>query len=168
MLEAETFAFAATPMISAAPIRTLTSIDAFRGAIPVLESVLGVVLPTTPVRIAVDDGLYLWSGPNSWLAVGAAPAALAPISPYAAITDQTDGRAVFYVAGPNAPEALAKLVPIDLHESVFPPNGTALTLAGHIPVQLWREGEVFALACFRSFAHSLYESLTEACREFEG
>jgi sarcosine oxidase subunit gamma len=168
MLEAESFTFPATPMVSAAPLRPLTSIAVFKNAVPALQAALGVALPVTPTGKAVNDVLYLWSGPDAWLAVGAEPAKLTVARPYAAITDQTDGRAVFYVAGPHATEALAKLVPIDLHESVFSPYGTALTLAGHIPVQLWREGEVFALACFRSFAHSLYASLIEACREFEG
>ncbi|MDR3520346.1 MAG: hypothetical protein P4L54_01895 [Acidocella sp.] len=168
MLEAESITYPATAMVSVAPLRPLVSIAAFKNAVPALEAALGVALPATPVGIVVKDVRYLWSGPDAWLALGAAPAALAAARPYAAITDQTDGRAVFYVVGPHATEALVKLVPIDLHESVFPPNGTALTLAGHIPVQLWREGEVFALACFRSFAQSLYASLIEACREFEG
>ncbi len=168
MLKAESFTFSATPMVSAAPLRPLTSIAAFKNTAVDLEAALGVALPTTAVGITCNDVLYLWAGPYSWLALGAAPTILAAVSPYAAITDQTDGRSIFHIAGPHATEALAKLVPIDLHESVFPLNGTALTLAGHIPVQLWREGEVFALACFRSFAQSLYASLIEACREFEG
>ena len=167
MLEAVSFSYSATPMVSTAPMRTLTSLAAFKNAVPALEAALGVVLPVTPVSIMVENVLYLWSGPNTWLAVGEVPR-LAEARPYAAITDQTDGRAVFYIAGPHSTAALAKLVPIDLHETIFPSNGTALTLAGHISVQLWREGEVFALACFRSFAQSLYESLIEACREFEG
>ncbi|MDE8342246.1 MAG: hypothetical protein POG24_00320 [Acidocella sp.] len=168
MLEADSFTYPATPIVSAAPLRPLTSIAAFKNAVPALQAALGVALPVTPVSITVNDVLYLWSGPDAWLAVGAPPSMLAAARPYAAITDQSDGRMVFFVKGPHASEALAKLVPIDLHETVFPADGTALTLAGHISVQLWREREVFALACFRSFAHSLYESLTEACREFEG
>ncbi|HQT40460.1 MAG TPA: hypothetical protein PK231_13595 [Acidocella sp.] len=168
MLEAESFTYPATPMVSVATLRPLVSIAAFKNAVPALEAALGLALPLTPVSIVVNDVRYLWSGPEAWLALGAPPASLAAARPYAAITDQTDGRAIFHLAGPHATEALAKLVPIDLHETVFPPNGTALTLAGHISVQLWREGEVFALACFRSFAQSLYASLIEACREFEG
>jgi len=45
---------------------------------------------------------------------------------------------------------------------VFGEDSTALTLAGHIPVQIWREDGQFAVACFRSFAKSLYHALIEA------
>jgi sarcosine oxidase subunit gamma len=72
------------------------------------------------------------------------------------------------VRGPAARDALAKLLPIDLHRAGFAEDATALTLAGHIGVQIWRSGEDrFELACFRSYAEALYGALREAAREFE-
>jgi sarcosine oxidase subunit gamma len=80
----------------------------------------------------------------------------------AAVTDQSDGKILLLLGGPDPRETLQKLLPIDLHESSFGPDATALTLAGHIPVQVWREDQKFALACFRSYGKSLYHALTEA------
>ncbi|HQT64934.1 MAG: hypothetical protein B7Z75_10575 [Acidocella sp. 20-57-95] len=165
MLEAEIFPFVATAMVTPEPVLPLVSLAAFHGQTAALQAALGVALPLTPKSVRVGETLYLWSGPDAWLVVGGAVEALT--TPFAAMTDQADGRSVFTVSGPHARDALAKLVPIDLHEQVFADGATALTLAGHIGVQIWREGEAFRLACFRSFAQSLYASLIEACREFE-
>jgi heterotetrameric sarcosine oxidase gamma subunit len=66
------------------------------------------------------------------------------------------------ICGPGTREALAKLIPIDLHPSAFPPDATALTLAGHISVQIWNTPNGFELSCFRSYTETLYEALIEA------
>ncbi len=166
MLEAELFPLAATAMVQMDPVLPLISIAAFHGQTAALSAALGVELPLTATSVRAGQALYLWSGPDAWLVVGGDVDTLT--TPHAAVTDQTDGRAVFSVSGPHARDALAKLIPIDLDDSVFPDGATALTLAGHIGVQIWRDGEAFRLACFRSFAQSLYASLIAACHEFEG
>jgi sarcosine oxidase subunit gamma len=144
----------------AMPHRRIFSIAVFRGREAALNAALGVELPVTPRRV----GDYLWSGPGTWLAL-AEPPDLAGI---AAVTEQGDGLFCFAVHGTHARMALAKLVPIDLHESAFAPDAVALTLAGHIGVRIWREGEAFVLACFRSFAGALSDALEAACEAFEG
>ena len=168
MLEAAKSPYPSTAFIQPREPRGIVSLMAFRGQADALNKSLGVTLPLAPRRITADDTTYLWSGPNTWLAIGPAVASLEQkAASFAALTNQSDGQSLFAVAGPFARAILAKLVPIDLHESVFPPDAVALTLAGHINIRLWREEDSFVLACLRSFAGALYHALVEATAEFE-
>jgi len=154
MLDAFEPAFPAHSMVSPLPFRRMFSIAVYRGQEAALNAALGVVLPVTPRQV---EG-YLWSGPGAWLALRELP----DLTGIAAVTEQSDGLCCFAVTGPLARTALAKLLPIDLHESAFAPDAVALTLAGHIGVRVWREEEKFILACFRSFAGALHEALLGA------
>jgi sarcosine oxidase subunit gamma len=168
MLDAVSWQFAETEMLRVAPFTSIFSVSAFHGAKPGLDAALAVTLPQSPNFVRQNGFVYMWSGPNSWLVFGADMADLAAAKPYAAITEQSDGRVVFEVAGAHAKLALAKTVPIDLHDDAFAIGATALTLAGHINVQIWRVADThYHLACFRSFAIALYDTLNLSCREFE-
>jgi methylglutamate dehydrogenase subunit D len=163
-----------TGMVSLAPVRSILSVTAYHDGLERLQTALGVVLPATPRRVTADGIIFLWSGPASWLAVagtddlGFESYITEVAKGFASVTDQSDGRVIFRVHGAHARDALAKLVPIDLHPRVFAPDATALTLAGHITVQLWQADDgAYELACFRSFAEALYGALVEACREYE-
>ncbi len=152
------------------PQRSIAGIAAFENCLVPLQAALGV-LPGPNCQLRNDNILYLWAGPESWLAIGAEDdpdfdLALANrCTGLAAVTDQSDGRVILQIKGRNVRDSLAKLLPIDLHPSVFPPDATALTLAAHIPVQIWQTAEnIFELACFRSYAETLYEALVEANR----
>jgi heterotetrameric sarcosine oxidase gamma subunit len=163
MLEEAASPFPGTACVQALEPRVMVSLAAFKGQSGALNQALGVELPRTPWRIVTPDLIYLWSGPDSWLAMGPGASELGQkIGHLAVTTAQSDGLSLFRVSGPFARVILGKLVPIDLHESVFPPDGVALTLAAHIGIRLWREEDGFVLACFRSFAGSLYHALTEA------
>jgi heterotetrameric sarcosine oxidase gamma subunit len=167
MLEAALSPFPSTAFVHVLGPRPMVSLAAFKGQNAALNEALGVELPRTPRRITAPNLIYLWSGPDSWLAIG--PDALElgkKIAHLAAITDQSDGQSLFRISGPFARAILGKLVPIDLHESAFPPDGVALTRAAHIGIRLWREEDSFVLGCFRSFAGSLHLALTEAAAEF--
>ena len=161
-------------MVELAPMRSMASIALVGDDLKLLLDVLGGMLPLPGRILQAGDTLYLWSGPASWLALanGDDPdfgSTLAQrLAGVAAVTDQSDGQAILRVHGASARAALAKLLPIDLHPRVFTENATAMTLAGHINVQIWRSGEDgFELACFRSFAGALYEALCDSCREFQ-
>lgn len=151
------------------PQRSIAGIALFNEQLAELQDALGVILPGPGKQLRHHHILYLWSGPENWLAV--APEddpdfdlkLVQSCAGLAAVTDQSDGRTILQINGPNARDALAKLIPIDLHPSTFPPDATALTLAGHIPIQIWAaEEDGFELVCFRSYAETLYEALTEA------
>jgi len=140
MLDAQTIWFSAADSVQAAPFRSIVSLA---GRAAEFLSETGVT-PPAPGRVARHGGvMYLWAGPETWLAM-ADDADLedrlrAQAGPEVAITDQSDGKFVLFVHGPRARKILAKLVPIDLDEEAFDEDATALTLAGHIPVQIWRE-----------------------------
>jgi sarcosine oxidase subunit gamma len=160
MLEAFEPALPAHPMLHRLPARPMFSIAVFHGREAALNEALGVTLPVTPRQA----GGFLWAGPGAWLALHPPP----DLSGIAAVTAQGDGLCGIAVTGADARAALAKLLPIDLHEDAFPPDAVAITLAGHIGVRVWRDGDAFVLACFRSFAGALYEALVLACQEFSG
>jgi sarcosine oxidase subunit gamma len=128
----------------------------------------GLTLPATPRCLSFGEDLYIWSGPGAWLVMSADASfetRLRNMAPAAKITLQTDGRTLLRFDFPAARAVLAKLVPIDLHESAFPGDATALTIAAHIPVQIWRDGDAFVLACFRSYARALADAILEALPE---
>ncbi|WP_168879786.1 sarcosine oxidase subunit gamma family protein [Rhizobium sp. P28RR-XV] len=79
------------------------------------------------------------------------------------ISDQSHGRVRIRVSGLNAAQVLNKGTAVDLNPSAFPVGSTAMTLFGHISMQLTRTGsDDFELTVLRSFAESLYEEIEEA------
>lgn len=169
MLDANLLPFEATSCVQPVPHRSIVSIAGFRGQ----GAAVNLALPATPCQVSQGGVIYLWSGPNAWLAVSENPALYEEISErlngIAAVTEQSDGLVLLRVIGPHARNILAKLVPIDLHPSAFAPDAVAITLAGHIGVRIWQDEDgAFILACFRSFAGALYHSLVEASHEFNG
>lgn len=76
------------------------------------------------------------------------------------VSDQSHGRVRIGVSGLLATDLLSKGTAVDLHPSAFPEGRTAMTLFGHISMQLTRTGaDRFELTVLRSFAESLYEEL---------
>ncbi len=161
----------ATAQLQPMAHRCIVSLAAYPDMTAKLKRALGVKLPVTPFRVSHLSSTYLWAGEGRWLVLSENPALesnlRAVAKSCAAITDQSDGRFLLRVTGSNRRDVLARLVPIDLHESVFAPDATALTLAGHISIQLWQEEDSFVLSCASSYADALYESLHAASREFE-
>lgn len=156
----------------------VVSIAARRGQIPALQDAIqrrwGLGLPTTPRWVGDDRLAFVWSGAGQWLALaepsaGDLEAGLRErLSGIASITAQSDGRVVLRVSGPHVRDVLATGVPIDLHPRVFKPGHTAMTLAGHIGVQVRQldDQPTFDLMAFRGFASDLYGWLTEAGQTF--
>jgi len=84
------------------------------------------------------------------------------------IFDQSDGRVVFRLSGPNARRILAKGIASDLHPTMFEIGTSSNVLCGHISVNLARTGEnEFELIVMRSFAVALFDDLRVMGREFD-
>jgi methylglutamate dehydrogenase subunit D len=138
----------------------------------------GLLLPRGPQRAAAGDVAFAGTGPGVWLASrelggnGFAFTLQQEIGDLAAVTDQSDGYAVLRLAGPKLRNALAKLVPLDLHPAAFKPGDVASTVASHMGVTLWRLGDaadgtpVVELAVFRSLAGSFWHALSASAAEF--
>jgi sarcosine oxidase subunit gamma len=138
----------------------------------------GVLLPDGPHRAAAGGVAFAGTGPGAWLAMqesgGNAFAAVLEqeIGAIAAVTDQSDGYAVLRLAGPKVRNALAKLVPLDVHPAAFKPGDVASTVASHMGLTLWRLEDaadgapVFEIAVFRSLAGSFWHALSLSAAEF--
>jgi heterotetrameric sarcosine oxidase gamma subunit len=149
MLDASFPVLAATAAITPLGPRRICSLAA-----PKVE---GLDLPKAGLRA----GGVIWNGPGSWLVLEEEAADLAARTG-GRVTDQSDGLFLFSISGPLAREILKRLVPVDVREGQFGADAAAITHAAHIGVRIWREGEAFILACFRSFAPSLHHALVEA------
>lgn len=84
-----------------------------------------------------------------------------------AITPLSHSRTCIFVAGAEAREVLAKGVPLDFHPDVFRVDQFALTGLDHTPVLIHRSGEYhYELYAMRTFAHSVWEWITDAAWPF--
>lgn len=143
--------------------------------------VLDLLLPTEPNSSASKNSITaLWLGPDQWLLT-------CPIDDTAffinslrdalndthcAITDISDGRVSFSLAGPSARDVLAKGCPLDLHPRVFETGQCAQSLLAKVDVLLHlraddpQSGPTFDLYVARSFAHYLWAWLEDAGLEY--
>lgn len=85
------------------------------------------------------------------------------LSPFAAISDISDGLCHLLLDGPLARAALARLVPLDLRPDSFGPHAAVLTLLGKQKISLRRAGpEGFEIITARSLAKSAAEDIRAA------
>ncbi len=138
----------------------------------------GVELPRGPYRVSAGDVAFAGVAPESWLVTSEidshrfAASLKEGLDAVAAVADQSSGYAVLRLSGPNLREALAKMLPIDLHPRSFRTGDVAATLAAHVGATLWRlqdaaDGSpVFEVAVYRSYAASFWHSLASSAAEF--
>jgi methylglutamate dehydrogenase subunit D len=141
-----------------------------------LRKVLSLELPPGPRRTSAGDVAFLGVGPGAWLATleqggnAFARGLNEGFGELASISDQTDGLAVLRVTGLKVRDALARLVPLDLHPREFKVGNVASTRAALVGVTLWRledlDGSaVFEIALYRSLAGSFWRALCSASAE---
>jgi heterotetrameric sarcosine oxidase gamma subunit len=128
--------------------------------------------PHTPHAVCGVSLDLLWSGPSQWLAVSVRsqmPAELSlELAGIAAVTDQTDARAVLRLNGPHVRDVLGKGCPVDLHDRAFRRGDTIVTAIGGIGVQIWWADvdDAVHLAVPRSMAGSFWSWLLPSAQEF--
>lgn len=132
----------------------------------VLREHCGVDLPLPGRQSISGNDALLWSGPDRFLVVrdagdGESAGELgAKLQGLAYVADVSSSRTVLNVSGASAAEHLSRTLPIDLHPRAFPPGSVAMTLAAHIPVQVWRpDAYSFRLAVASSLAASFQRQL---------
>lgn len=137
-----------------------------------LSERFGLSLPEAGAAHVEGERGLIWSAPGQWLAVVPSPHALRDLPEalrgLAAVTDQSDSRALVRVSGPKARALLVKGVAVDLHPRAFGPGRAAVTSIAHIGVQLWQRdaGPTYEIAVARSFAGSFWRWLEHASAEF--
>jgi heterotetrameric sarcosine oxidase gamma subunit len=137
----------------------------------------GIEPPNAPRRVARGDVGIAGIAPGVWLATresggNAFAESLRPLlDDCASITDQSDAYVILGLAGPKVREALAKLIPIDIHPRTFQAGAVAQTLCGYVNVMLWRLEDsggdpTFEIWVGRSLAISLYQAISHSSAEF--
>ena len=109
-----------------------------------------------------------WAGPDQYYVMGMPFAEVKQkLGPLASCSDQSHGRVIIRIAGPQARRLLAKGTPVDLYADEFPIGKCALTQMAHAGVHLVRTGEdAFEVSVFRGFAESFWQWLTGQAEEF--
>ena len=132
------------------------SILAFRGEERSVVAILAA-LPAGRVRNA---------GPGEWLLVSG-DAAQAPEIGGAMVVDQTHGRTLFRLSGPDCIDILMRGVAVDLAGGALPEGGSANMAFGHLSINLARlPANTYEMIVGRSFAESLYHDIRQAGRAF--
>jgi methylglutamate dehydrogenase subunit D len=132
----------------------------------------GLELPMKPSATGGDELTMVWAGPSQWLAVSRKPGVAGRLSDalkgLAAVSDQSDGRAVLMLEGAHVREMLTKGCPVDLHPRSFSRGDAIVTAMAGIGVQLWQmpESDAFHVAIARSMAGSFWSWLTHSAAEF--
>lgn len=139
-----------------------------------VEKQMELELPSGSSVTRSSDWTVVWAGPNRWLFLsdeeGRFGALFELLFTHAAISDQSDSRAVLSLSGPNIRQMLAKGFMLDLHDSAFPIGAAVLTSVAHVGVHAWRgeegpDGPVFEIAVARSLAGSFWSWLSASAAE---
>jgi sarcosine oxidase subunit gamma len=161
---------AARAAAAAATVVSRLGRDAATGA--ALRPLFGADAPAPGHVLTRGPSSLIGTAPGQWLAVsfeaGAFDTLPRDLAGMAAVTDQTDARALVMIHGADAAAMLAKGLSIDLDPSVFSAGRAAATSLAHVGVLLWRsdDGPAFWLAAPRSYAGDIWRWLVEASAEF--
>lgn len=147
---------------------TLTQVAALDG--PAL-SAIGVVLgdlPQHPFCGETDGRRIFHTAPHQFWIVGPEADDIGRrLEGMAIVTGLSHSRTRIFVEGPAAPELLAKVIEIDVHEAAFKPGMFAMTGLHHTPILLHRvTASRFEIYAMRTFAANAWDWLADAALEF--
>lgn len=146
--------------------RPIWSVALFPGGAGAVVQALGQGLPAPNTWAAAGAARLVWTGRDQAFLMGAEPPdGLAEV---AAVTDQSGGWAGVSLSGPGGPEALARLVPVDLRPAAFPEGAAIRAPVNHMSAVILRTGpETVEIWVFRSMARTLWHEMTEVLDRFE-
>ncbi len=145
----------ANTTLAEAQIGPLTSIAPFPGRLQATGTALGHPFP----KPNTTSGPLIWTGRDQAFLMGIAAPDLTGL---AATTDQTGGWCALRLTGPQAEAALARLVPLDLRATKFPPGTATRTALNHMAMILIRDETGFVILTFRSMAETAWHELETA------
>jgi sarcosine oxidase subunit gamma len=138
----------------------------------ILSALAGAEVTDRPARIGTKTAAT-GIAPGQWLVTSRAQANLTAeltnrLTNLAAVVDQSHSRIMLELGGPNARDALAKGIPIDLDPGIFKPSHAAQTAASHLNVQiaLLDDTQTFELITAASTAGSFWSWLTASAAEY--
>lgn len=123
----------------------------------------GMVFPAPNRATGKEGARAVWFGKGQAMLVGPEPDAA--LAAHAAMTDQSDAWAMVRLEGAAAEDVLARLVPVDLRQSVFKRGHSVRTMLQHMSVSITRiSDEAFLIFAFRSMAGTLVHDLETAMK----
>jgi methylglutamate dehydrogenase subunit D len=135
------------------------------------QSALDIRLPDGPKTSSGGVITIIGTGPGRWTiaAEGVTSDALleqmqAIAGANGAVTDQSDASVVFEISGPKTPDALMKLLLIDI--DAIAPGCAATTQAALIGTTLWRTGTAYRFLIARSYALAFVRAVAVSAAEF--
>ena len=139
-----------------------------------VSTALGGPLPDSPNRAAsAGNHLLCRIAPDQYWVLGGGELALearlrtAIPADAGCVTSLGGARTHLFIEGPRARDLLGRLVPIDLHPTVFPVSGFAQTGIHHVAGLLLRATEDrYEFFALRTFAAFTWEVLVDAARPF--
>ncbi|MDC9835167.1 sarcosine oxidase subunit gamma [Rhizobium binxianense] len=144
-----------------------------------LLHVLGAIEPSALAAELAKAGFAKSSirkaGFRQWFIAGDEPLSPAGLDALAValagkayVMDQSHGRVRIGVSGRSSRALLSRGTAVDLDPAVFPEGHAAMTMVGHLSVQIVRTGDdSFELTVLRSFAESLWDDLTHMAASAE-
>jgi heterotetrameric sarcosine oxidase gamma subunit len=168
----------ATPALSVPPLRVgaailslveegpIFSIAPYQGqgaAVDAALAPLGLRFPRAGEVVEHGAARIIWSGRGQALLIGTElPEGLSDV---AALTDQSDAWAAMALEGWDAEAVMARLVPVDLRTSVFPPGRVARSQLQHMAAIIEpRPGGAILIRTFRSMAQTAWHEVERAMR----
>ena len=144
-------------------------------AIAAVLAAPGQTAEAAGILVANGEFEARFCGPGEWLVLSEAHAPetlVAELSvrlgDFAFVVDQSHGRVVLTLSGPDAARILANGVAVDLHPDAFPVGRAANVLCNHLSLNLARTGdERFDLTVMRSFAEALVEDIKIMARSHD-
>jgi sarcosine oxidase subunit gamma len=133
-----------------------------------LAAVLGPLPQQVGVAQEAGDHVILRIGPSQFWLVGPERDEMPlKLEGMCALTPLSSSRVRIALQGAPARAVLAKLMPIDFHDTVFTPGHFVLTGLHHTPVTVHCTGaNAFDIYAMRSFALNVWEVITDAALEF--
>jgi len=104
----------------------------------------------------------LWAGHRQWLMLGEAPDA--GLADHAGLVELTDGWVGMTLTGAGWDAALARLTPLDIRETAFPPGTTARAELAQMQAQITRAPDGVELLLMRGFAAWAVERIGDAMK----
>ncbi|WP_245823201.1 sarcosine oxidase subunit gamma [Antarctobacter heliothermus] len=148
----------------------ITALMPFRGQHAALTEALqaahGLGFPEPGQTTVAEGASCVWTARDQAFLMGPAPDD--SLAPHAAVTDQSDAWSVVLLAGLDAEDVLARLVPIDLRPAAFPEGAAARTLCQHMSVTICRRAEGLQIMAFRSMARTLAHEISDAMASVAG
>lgn len=124
-------------------------------------------LPQHPFCGETDGRRIFHTAPRQFWIVGPEADDIGRRLDAAIVTRLSHSRTRIFIEGPAAPDVLAKVIEIDLHEAVFKPGMFAMTGLHHTPILLHRVTAArFEIYAMRTFAANAWDLLADAALEF--